>query len=191
MKNISITLSKIQCDGIINIRKKSRKTEFCYNIPTAYFVTICTEQKQPILSNIVGGDVLDAPQSDDVNVAKVELLECGKIAEKYILQLNDFYEDITVEKYVIMPDHIHMLLRVLDAEVGGASRTSPPTKQHSRVMSFVSTFKRFFNKEFGRNIWQRSFYDHVIRDAKDYEEPINYIVKNPMRWYYKHPKTQE
>ena len=82
MKNISITLSKIQCDGIINIRKKSRKAELCYNIPTAYFVTICTEQKQPILSNIVGGDVLDAPQSDDVNVAKVEFLKYGKIADK-------------------------------------------------------------------------------------------------------------
>ena len=108
-------------------------------------------------------------------MAKVELLECGKIAEKYILQLNDFYEDITVEKYVIMPDHIHILLRVLDAEVGGASRTSPPTKQHSRVTAFVSTFKRFFNKEFGENIWQRSFYDHVIRDTKDYEEHINYV----------------
>ena len=131
---------------------------------------------------------LDAPQSDDVNVAKVELLKCGKIAEKYILQLNDFYENITVENYVIMPDHIHILLRVLDAEAGGASRTSPPTKQHSRVTAFVSIFKRFFNKEFGENIWQRSFYDHIIRDARDYEEHINYIVKNPMRWYYKHQK---
>ena len=80
------------------VRKNTRLQVFDYNIPTAYFVTICTEQKRQILSKIVGGDVLDAPQSDDVNVAKVELLKCGKIAEKYILQLNDFYEDITVEK---------------------------------------------------------------------------------------------
>ena len=173
------------------IRKNTRLQVFDYNIPTAYFVTICTEHKLPLLSNIVGGDVLDAPQSDDVNMAKVELSECGKLAEKYILQLNDFYEGIDVEKYVIMPDHIHILLRVLDAEFGGASRTSPPTKQHSRVTSFVSTFKRFYNKEYGENIWQRSFYDHVIRDAKDYEEHINYVVKNPMRWYYKHQKTEE
>lgn len=91
---------------------------FDYGTPAAYFVTICIEHKKQILSNIVGGDVLDAPPSDDVNVAEVELLECGKLAEKYILQLNDFYEDISVEKYVIMPDHIHLLLRVLDVEVG-------------------------------------------------------------------------
>ena len=172
-------------------RKNTRLQVFDYNIPMAYFVTICTEHKLPLLSNIVGGDVLDAPQSDDINVAKVELLECGKLAEKYIRQLNDFYEDINVENYVIMPDHIHILLRVLDAEVGGASRTSPPTRQHSRVTSFISAFKRFFNKEFGRNIWQRSFYDHIIRDVKDYEEHINYVVKNPMRWYYKHKETNE
>ena len=169
-------------------RKNTRLQVFDYNIPTVYFVTICTKQKRPILSNIVGGDVLDAPQSDDINVAKVELLECGKLAEKYIRQLNDFYEDINVENYVIMPDHIHILLRVLDAEVGGASRTSPPTRQHSRVTMFVSTFKRFCNKEFGQNIWQRSFYDHVVRGVKDYEEHINYVVRNPMRWYYKHQK---
>ena len=158
---------------------------FDYGTPAAYFVTICTEHKKQILSNIVGGDVLDAPPSDDVNVAEVELLECGKLAEKYILQLNDFYEDISVEKYVIMPDHIHLLLRVLDVEVGGASRTSPPTRQHSRVTSFVSTFKRFYNKEHGKNIWQRSFYDHVIRNQKDYEAHLKYIYENPIGLSYK------
>ena len=145
------------------VRKNTRLQVFDYNIPTAYFVTICTEHKQPILSNIVGGDVLDAPQSNDVNVAKVELLKCGKIAEKYILQLNDFYEDITVENYVIMPDHIHILLRVLDAEVGGASRTSPPTRQHSKVTTFVSTFKRFLTKSlektFGKGLFMTTLFE--------------------------------
>ena len=56
-------------------RKNTRLQVFDYNIPTAYFVTICTAHKKQILSNIVGGDVLDAPQSDDINVAKVELLK--------------------------------------------------------------------------------------------------------------------
>ena len=144
-------------------RKNTRLQVFDYNIPTAYFVTICTAHKKQILSNIVGGDVLDAPQSDDVNVAKVELLKCGKIAEKYILQLNDFYQDISVEKYVIMPDHIHILLRVLDAEVGGASRTSPPTRQHSKVTTFVSTFKRFLTKSlektFGNDLFTTTLFE--------------------------------
>ena len=67
---------------------------------------------------------------------------------------------------------------------GGASRTSPPTRQHSSVSRFVSTFKRFCNKEYGENIWQRHFNDHIIRDRQDYEEHVKYIYENPIRWHY-------
>lgn len=49
---------------------------------------------------------------------------------------------------------------------------------------FVSTFKRFCNKEYGKNIWQARSYDHVIRDYNDYEKHINYIIENPNRWFY-------
>ena len=127
-------------------RKTTRIKNYNYNSVGAYFVTICTKNRAEILSDIVGGDVLDAP-------IKVKLLPYGEIAEKYIKQLNTFYENISVEKYVIMPDHIHILLRVIK----GASRTSPPTRQHSSVSRYVSTFKRFCNKEYGENIWQDSF----------------------------------
>ena len=63
--------------------------------------------------------------------------------------------------------------------------------KNSVVANFVSTFKRFCNKEYGSNIWQRSFYDHVIRNREDYEEIVTYIYENPKRWYYKylHGKT--
>ena len=92
-----------------------------------------------------------------------------------------FYHNITVDQYVIMPNHIHMILIVTD---DGASRTSPPTRQHATVSRFVSTFKRFFNKEYGKNIWQRHFYDHVIRNRADYDKHVAYIGENPMRWCY-------
>ena len=155
-------------------RKSTRLKNFDYSFSGAYFITICTENRQQILSSIVGGDVPDAPKN-------VELSTYGKIAEKYIKQLNDFYDDVKVDRYVIMPNHIHIMLFVLQ---NGASRTSPPTKQHATVSQFVSTFKRFCNKEYGGNIWQRYFYDHVIRNREDYEEHIKYIYENPIRWYY-------
>ncbi len=155
-------------------RKPTRLRDFDYNSSGAYFITICTENRRQILSHIVGGDVLDAPKS-------TELLLCGKIADKYINQLNDFYDNIKVDKYVIMPNHIHIMLFVSE---DGASRTSPPTRQHSVVSQFVSTFKRFCNKEYGCNIWQRHFNDHIIRNRKDYEEHLRYIYENPTRWYY-------
>ena len=155
-------------------RKPTRLRDFDYNSSGAYFITICTENRRQILSHIVGGDVLDAPKS-------TELLLCGKLADKYINQLNDFYDNIKADKYVIMPNHIHIMLFVSE---DGASRTSPPTRQHSVVSQFVSTFKRFCNKEYGCNIWQRHFNDHIIRNRKDYEEHLRYIYENPTRWYY-------
>ena len=58
------------------------------------------------------------------------------------------------------------------------------TGANSIVSQFVSTFKRFCNKEYGKNIWQARFNDHIIRNEADYEEHANYIHKNPIRWYY-------
>ena len=121
----------------------------------------------------VGGDVLDAPL--------LELLPYGEIANKHINQINDFYKDMEIEHFVIMPNHIHFMLRVFDY---GAPRTSPPTNHHSKVSRFVSNFKRFCNKEIGSNIWQRGYYDHIIRNINDYERSVKYIYENPMRWQY-------
>ncbi|MBR7182111.1 MAG: transposase, partial [Clostridia bacterium] len=118
---------------------------------------------------------------------KSNLLPWGKIVDKYITQMSDFYEDMKVEQYVIMPNHIHFLFSV---KKDGASRTSPPTRegevsrQHAAASRFVSTLKRFCNKEIGQSIWQRHFYDHIIRTQEDYEEHLRYIQSNPARWHY-------
>ena len=158
-------------DNLIK-RKPTRLKDFDYSSEGAYFITVCTHNREKILCDIVGGDVLDAPKN-------TELLSCGKIVEKYINELNEFYYGINVDKYVIMPNHIHILLFVSE---NGASRTSPPTKQHSSVSQFISTLKRFVNKEIGHNIFQRSFHDHVIRSEKDYLKIWNYIDTNPAKW---------
>lgn len=100
-------------------RKNPRLQDFDYSTAGAYFITICTENRKNLLSHIVGGDVLDAP-------CDIELSEYGKIAEKYVNQLSDFYKDIVVEAYTIMPNHIHIMLMIQDV---GTSRTSSPTKQ--------------------------------------------------------------
>ena len=154
-------------------RKKLRLLDFDYNTPGAYFITICTHNRNNILSKIfvVGGDVPDAPSSS-------ELLPFGKIAEKYINQLSNFYADIKVDKYVIMPNHIHIMLFVTD----NSDSIHSNTKQHSAVSRFISTFKRFCNKEYGCNIWQRGFNDHIIRNQTDYEKHLKYIDENVIKW---------
>ncbi|MBQ6829657.1 MAG: transposase [Clostridia bacterium] len=152
-------------------RKATRLKQYSYSSAGAYFITICTEHRRPMLSTVVGGDVLDAPQT--------VLMKYGEIADEIMGQLNAFYEHIHVDDYVIMPNHVHLLLRVLPT---GSSGTSTPTKQHATVPQFVSTFKRFCNKKYGKNIWQRGFYDHIIRNDEDYENHLRYIQENPLRW---------
>ena len=157
-------------------RKPTRLKEYDYSTPGMYFITICTKDKKKILSNIVVGDgVLDVPQ----NI----LSDYGKVVEKYLLQMNDFYNHITVDKYVIMPNHIHLILSISSPENDfcfGTSRTPSPT--NSAVPKFISTFKRFCNRETCISIWQRSYHDHIIRNKKDYEKIWEYIDTNVIRW---------
>ena len=103
-------------------RKTPRYQSFDYNSVGVYFITICTQNRRSILSRVVGTGVLDCPQ--------IELTQYGEIADKYIKQLNDFYEHLSVEKYVIMPNHIHFLLWVKgnkNKTDNGQSRTPVPT----------------------------------------------------------------
>ena len=156
-------------------RKTTRLASADYNRNQAVFLTICTKERKCILSRVVGTGVLDGPH--------IELTKFGQIADKYIHQLNDFYEDLSVESYVIMPNHIHVMLWIRGTE-NGPSRTPVPTVQNSVPSRFVSTLKRFCNKEYGVNIWQYRSNDHIIRNRQDYDEHLRYIYENPMRWYY-------
>ena len=88
-----------------------------------------------------------------------------------------------------MPNHIHIMLRIQDEENGQGTPAS--TVQNSIPARFVSTFKRFCNKEYGKNIWQYRSFDHIIRNREDYEEHIKYIYNNPAHWYYDKLYTEE
>lgn len=178
-------------------RKNTRLETFDYNSVGAYFITICTQNKEHLLSQIilkdsfVGTDVPDGPQTNKGII--VELTEYGKIADKYINQLNNFYDNISVDNYVIMPNHIHLLINIHE---NGPSGTSVPTElvcvenklsnspQHSVISRFISTFKRFCNKEIKKSIWQMRSFDHIIRDERDYEFHVKYIRENPLKWYF-------
>ena len=152
------------------VRHTTRLQGYDYNTPGAYFLTICVEHRKCLLSRIVGTGVLDGP--------KIELLPHGQIAAKHLHELNHFSDEICVESYVIMPNHIHILVRVLD----GPSRTPVPTVQNSTISRFISTFKRFCNREYGKNIWQARSYDHIIRDQADFDQHLQYIYENPFGW---------
>ena len=158
------------------VRKKIRMEEYDYSQNGAYFITFCTDGKQKLLSEIVGDGVLDVPQ--------VQLTPYGKIVDEQIRAINETYQNIYIEKYVVMPNHVHFIA-FIDAEdddtaCTGTSRTPSPT--NAAIPSLVSTIKRLTNRKIGKNIWQRSYYDHVIRDDNDYMGKWIYIDGNPSKW---------
>ena len=102
--------------------------------------------------------------------------EIGLICDTYINHINIKYENVTVDKYVIMPNHIHMTI-FLD----GTMRASSPTKN---IKTIVRSFKTMATKEIGYSIWQRSYHDHIIRGEKDYQKIWEYIDTNPSKWEF-------
>ena len=155
-------------------RSSTRLHGYDYDSAGAYFLTICTQNHKCMLSHIVGTGVLDGPD--------LQLTPYGKIADKYIRQISDFYDHLSVESYVIMPNHIHILLCIHEPLEGPSRTPVPTTAQNSVIASFVSTFKRFCNKEYGKNIWQPRSYDHIIRDQADFDRHLKYIYENPFGW---------
>ena len=155
-------------------RKPARLKGYDYSTPGAYFITICVKDKKQLLSEIsVGTGVLDCPRNT--------LTLYGEIANKHLTDMSDFYDNIRIDKFVIMPNHIHLLIRICQTNNQfGPSETPVPT--NSPVSKFVSTFKRFCNKEYGENIWQRSYHDHIIRGEEDYQKIWEYIDTNVIRW---------
>lgn len=148
-------------------RKRIRMVGYDYSTPARYFVTICTHNKEKMLSKIDVGD-------DAFIVPMTELTNYGKICDKYLNNINKKYENIEVEKYVIMPNHIHMIVII-----NGTMKASSPT---IGLESVVRSFKGMVTKETGKSIWQRSYYDHVIRNENDYKNIWNYIESNPGKW---------
>ena len=159
-------------------RKANRLKDYDYNQPGAYFVTVCTKDRKCLLSKIVGTGVPDGPKS--------VLKKHGIIADKHIKNMSNFYEDISIERYVIMPNHIHLLILITEnfAPLGPSRTPVPTTRQNSKISRFISTFKRFCNKEYKENIWQMRSHDHIIRNKNDYEKIAKYIYENPLVWHY-------
>ena len=156
-------------------RKHPRLGNYDYNSAGAYFVTICTQNRQCVLSRIVGRGLAPA------ETIGTEYTLFGTIAEKQLLLLEDRYPCLAVDQYVIMPNHIHAIM-ILNGETAGASPR--PT-----IMDIVCAYKSLTTREckkngFDEKLFQNSFYDHVIRDREDYDAHARYIAENPMRWSF-------
>lgn len=156
-------------------RKPIRLRDYNYSNNGAYFITICVKDKLHLLGKLFVGDgVLDVP--------KINLTKVGEIAEKYINSIHKTYNHISIDKYIIMPNHIHFILVVCNED--GTSRTPSPTARatNAAIPFVVSTFKRFTNKECGFSVFQRSYHDHIVRNEQEYQKIWQYVESNPLTW---------
>ncbi len=164
----------------VPIRKNIRLKHYDYSQAGYYFVTICTNKRMNLFWNMkCRGDLW----SPEIGIKEMPLSHIGKIVDAEINRINSFYENVEINKYVVMPNHIHMIIVLYNEN--GRSKTAPT------ISRIVQQFKGSISKQVGFSLWQKSFYDHIIRNEREYQEIWQYIDTNPKRWeedeYYIEP----
>ena len=147
-------------------RKHPRLKVYDYSLPGYYHVTICVADDSVALSRIEPGEI--------------RLTKAGTIARKQLLALEQRYSYVRIDKYVIMPNHIHVIIRLLDEK---AQKKRPDVT--SIVGSFKSLTTRLCNDIYdkpGKKWFQTSFYDEILRNERAYQECWRYIDENPLKW---------
>ncbi|MPW27286.1 hypothetical protein GC105_16085 [Alkalibaculum sp. M08DMB] len=206
-------------------RKNIRLQNYDYSQNGAYFITLCTKDKQHLLGRIK--ETHKNPQ--------IILNNIGKLVAEEINDLSNIYDTVSVDNFVIMPNHIHIIIIIEDHHTGrtqfiptkntpnvpngssgelssptqepstpngGSGELSSPTQELSTPNSgsgelsspittnpptiprIIKQFKGSITKKLHTSIWQKSYYDHIIRDERDYQIRNKYINENPAKWLF-------
>jgi len=149
-------------------RKKLRLSGFDYRSPGIYFVTICTSERRCCFGDIAIEEV--APSEG------VALSELGQLVRDAWLRVALTEFAVTLDEFVIMPNHMHALLEL----------TSPKVSLSAVVGAFKSVSTRDA-REAGllarAKLWQRGYHDHVVRDEASLGRIREYIENNPLKWH--------
>ena len=158
-------------------RKPNRLVGYDYSSTGAYFITVCTKDRKKIFWESEGATI-GRPN-------EIVLSKYGLIVEEAILNISKHYPAVTVDKYIVMPDHIHLLLQIHN-DNDGRPMVAPT------ISNVVKQMKGYVSKQIGFPVWQKLFDDHVIRNQNDYNEIWQYIDNNPSKLIYntkKHPRN--
>lgn len=158
-------------------RKNIRLHNYNYSYNGAYFITICTKNKENLLWKNVGANCVRP--LDQLPLSKI-----GIVIENEIYKLNTVYENIKVDKYQIMPNHIHLIIFIYE-DSNGRTQFAPT------ISRIIKQFKGSITKQIGFSIWQKSFYDRIIRNEKEYQSVWNYIHNNPLKYLEVYPCRNE
>ena len=180
-------------DNPTSHRRKSIRSQGCdYSQAGLYFITVCTHNRVPLFGEIVDG--------------VMALNTAGQIVEKCWCAIPEHFPQVTVDEFVVMPNHVHGIITIGENNVGAndvrannvrandylpqPSNEIPRSLQHgtSRTIgSMVRGFKIGVTRWFRANtdihkVWQRNYYEHIIRNEDSYLKIADYIQTNPQRW---------
>ena len=165
-------------------RQSKRLKEYDYSNEGYYYVTICSKNRQNIFSAV------GAPLDCALENGKIQLSPIGQIIEKQWLEIPSQYTNVELDEYVIMPNHIHGLLIINRSEqLIRAQSSGAPTTLGQIIRSFKSRcandYLRYIqsnNLNVSPKIWQRNYYDHIIRNETSLNQIRKYIENNPSTW---------
>ena len=165
-------------DPKIHHRHSIRLPGYDYSRAGAYYVTIVTQGRESLFGEVVNG--------------AIALNRFGQIVEHAWYDLPNHYPHVELDAFCIMPNHVHGIIVLNDDYVGAGLRPAPTgctsTKRHP-LSEIVRAFKSFSARRInslrntqGIPVWQRNYYEHIIRNNDDYLSKSNYILTNPLNW---------
>ncbi len=138
------------------VRKKIRLKDYDYSQENMYFITICVKDRLELLGKI--------EKENHINLTRE-----GDIVKQNIYQLEEIYKNIIIDEYVVMPNHLHILLLI-------------NYKNGITISKIIKHFKANISRGIGYSIWQKSFYEHIVRNEKEYLKVKEYIKNNVINW---------
>jgi len=159
-------------------RKSIRLKDYDYSHNGAYFITVCTKDRL----NLFGGITVEA----DLVSARMELTKAGQMVEEMFLETVNSFDGIITDKYIVMPNHFHCIIIIKQADTRSApTKTAADVVQAFKsktTVEYIRAVKAGVLPPFAKQIWQRNYYEHIVRDEKDYQTKWQYIDENPLRW---------
>ena len=148
-----------------------------YSKQGAYFITICTHNRQSLFGEIVwdnsvGATLRGRPNNPD------------HMIEKWLFEIENKFPNTEIDEYVIMPDHIHVILLFTGDHIGSPLQDVVDWFKTMTTNEYIRGVKEGLYEPYKSVFWQRSYFDHIIRSQDDLYETRKYIINNPRAWYY-------
>ena len=171
----------------IHHRKSIRLKGYDYSKEGLYYITICTEDRKCLFGKIVPVGV----ENFQPRRKEMILNDAGKIANECWLMIPEHFPDVFLHEHIVMPNHIHGIIELTKSPVG-VQNFEPRRNEYQKIIprsigSIVRGFKIGVTKWFRNNtdivkVWQRDYYEHIIRNKHSYGRITDYIIENPNNW---------